>query len=255
MPSKLFDLTGKVALVTGGSKGLGLAMARGFAEAGADVVISSRHADELKQAIGQITAGTGTKAKWFVADMTQRTPSTDLAKSAIDAFGKVDILVNNAGSNVPQNVDDMTDEKWDEIVELNLSSCMSLSRAVIPQMKSRQWGRIINISSIMGFVSKAGRGAYSATKSGLLGLSRAMAQTRPARHHGELHRPRSDPHRSADERPLESRAGSVRRMHRLGPLGRARELAGPALFLASDAGSYVTGTTLTVDGGSLAKFG
>src|SRR6476620_8390935 len=112
MKSSLFDLSGRVALVTGGSKGLGLAMARGFAEAGADIVISSRHADELEQAIPQITDGTGVKAKFFVADMTQRAEVDKLAKSAIGAFGRVDILVNNAGSNVPQPVEEMSDEKW-----------------------------------------------------------------------------------------------------------------------------------------------
>jgi NAD(P)-dependent dehydrogenase (short-subunit alcohol dehydrogenase family) len=255
MPSPLFNLQGKVALITGGSKGLGLAMARGFAEAGADVIISSRHADELEKAIPQITDGTGTKAKFFVADMTQRNDVASLAKSAIGAFGRVDILVNNAGSNVPQTVEDMTDEKWDQIVELNLSSCMSLSRALIPQMKSRKWGRIIHISSIMGLVSKAGRGAYSATKSGLIGLARAMSlELGPYGITVNCIAP--GPFLTDLPMSVLSQAeqDSFSERTALGRWGEPRELAGPALFLASDAGSYVTGTVLTVDGGSLARF-
>lgn len=255
MPSPLFDLQGKVALVTGGSKGLGLAMARGFAEAGADVIISSRHAEELERAIPIITDGTGVKAKYFVADMTQRSDVAALAKSALSVFGRVDILVNNAGSNVPQTVEEMSDEKWDQILELNLSSCMSLSRALIPQMKSRKWGRIIHISSIMGLVSKAGRGAYSATKSGLIGLARAMSlELGP---HGITVNCIA-PGPFLTDLPLsvlsKAEQESFSERVALGRWGQPRELAGPALFLASEAGSYVTGTVLTVDGGSLAKF-
>jgi NAD(P)-dependent dehydrogenase (short-subunit alcohol dehydrogenase family) len=255
MPSPLFDLRGKVALVTGGSKGLGLAMARGFAEAGADVVISSRHASELEQAIRQITDGTGTKAKWFVADMTKRADVHQLARSAVGAFGRIDILVNNAGSNVPQTVEDMSDEKWDEILELNLSSCMSLSRALIPQMKSRKWGRIINISSVMGLVSKAGRGAYSATKSGLIGLSRAMA-LELGQHGITVNCIAPGPFLTDLPMSVLSKAeqDAFAEKTALGRWGQPRELAGPALFLASEAGSYVTGTVLTVDGGALVKF-
>jgi NAD(P)-dependent dehydrogenase (short-subunit alcohol dehydrogenase family) len=230
-------------------------MAHGFAEAGADVVISSRHADELERAVRQITDGTGTRAKWFVADMTKRSDVAQLARSAMESFGKVDILINNAGSNVPQTVEEMTDERWDQILELNLSSCMSLSRALIPQMKSRRWGRIIHISSIMGLVSKAGRGAYSATKSGLIGLARAMALElgpygitvnciAPGPILTDL--PMSVLSQAEQEAFAERTA--------LGRWGQPRELAGPAVFLASEAGSYVTGTVLTVDGGGLAKY-
>lgn len=255
MPTNLFDLTGKTALVTGGSKGLGLAMARGFAEAGADVVISSRHADELEKAIPQIVDGTGVRAKWFVADMTQRSDVAKLAKSALDAFGKLDILVNNAGSNTPQTIENATDEAWDRIIELNLNSCMALSRALIPQMKARKWGRIIHISSIMGFVSKPGRGVYSATKSALLGLARAMAlELGP---HGITVKCIA-PGPILTDLPMsvlskaEQDAFSERTA--LGRWGVPRELAGPALLLASEAGSYITGSTITVDGGGLVKF-
>ncbi|MBM4075356.1 MAG: SDR family oxidoreductase, partial [Planctomycetes bacterium] len=160
MTSPLFDLTGKVALVTGGSKGLGKAMARGFAEAGADVVISSRHESELASALPEVLEGTGRRGKYFVADMTDRDEVNKLAKSTLDAMGKVDILVNNAGSNTPQVIDQIDDATWDRIVELNLTSCIFLSRALVPQMKQRKWGRIIHISSIMGLTSKTGRNVY-----------------------------------------------------------------------------------------------
>src|SRR6516162_6158983 len=102
---KIFDLSGRVALVTGGSKGLGQAMARGLAEAGADIIISSRHEDELKSGLAAILEGTGRKGRYFVADMNHRDDVGRLARSALEAFGRVDILINNAGSNVPQPID------------------------------------------------------------------------------------------------------------------------------------------------------
>ncbi len=120
MSRQLFDLTGRVALVTGGSKGLGKAMARGFAEAGADVVISSRHDEELIAAEADIQAGTNVRVAHFVADMTQREDVRRLADRALAAMGRVDILVNNAGSNLPQPTEQIVDEDWDRLVELNL---------------------------------------------------------------------------------------------------------------------------------------
>src|SRR3954470_16271407 len=110
MPSNLFDLTGRVALVTGGNKGLGKAMARGFAEAGADVVIASRHEDQLKAALDEILAGTGRKGTTVVADVSHRDDVRRLARTALERMGRVDVLVNNAGMNAPQPIDGITDE-------------------------------------------------------------------------------------------------------------------------------------------------
>ena len=254
MAIPLFDLTGKVALVTGGSKGLGKAMARGFAEAGADIVICSRHENELDQALPEILAGTKSNGIAFVTDMTDRQAVDDLAKSALKAFGRVDILVNNAGSNVPQNIDEVTDEQWDRIIELNLSSCMALSRALVPQMKERKWGRIIHISSVMGLASKAGRGCYSATKAALIGLARAMAlELGPYGITCNCLAP--GPFLTDLPMSVLSKAEQDQFAQRtaLERWGQPRELAGPALLLASDAGSYITGTTLLVDGGNLCK--
>src|SRR4051794_10434033 len=171
MLTELFDLSGRVALVTGGSKGLGKAMARAFAEAGADVVISSRHENELQSALKEILDGTGRKGRYIVADMRRRDDVKRLARTAQEQMGRIDILVNNAGTNRPQHIDVITDTDWDDVLEINLSSVMVLTRALVPQMKERRWGRIIHISSILGMVSKEGRNAYSVTKSALMGLA------------------------------------------------------------------------------------
>src|SRR3954447_13852651 len=173
---KPFDLTGRVALVTGGSKGLGKAMARGLAEAGADVVISSRHEDELRPALDEILKDTGRRGAYVVADMADRKDVRRLATAAADKFGRVDILVNNAGTNIPQTVDEIKDEDWDRLMETNLHSVMALTRALVPGMKERRWGRVVHISSMFGAaVSNEGRSTYSATKAALVGMTRASA--------------------------------------------------------------------------------
>lgn len=254
MSMSLFDLSGRVALVTGGSKGLGKAMARGLAEAGADVAISSRHEDELKAAAGEIRAGLSSKVSCFVADMTRRDDVRRLADQVLQAMGRVDILINNAGSNLPQEIDQIRDQDWDRIVELNLTSCMLLSRALVPQMKARRWGRIIHISSIMGLASKEGRNVYSATKSALIGLARASALDLGP--HGiTVNCLAPGPFLTDLPGSLlseEEKQGFAQRTALL-RWGEPRELAGPALLLASDAGSYITGATLVVDGGTLCK--
>jgi NAD(P)-dependent dehydrogenase (short-subunit alcohol dehydrogenase family) len=251
---KLFDLTGKVALVTGGSKGLGKAMARGLAQAGADIVICSRHEEELRPALKEILHGTDRKGHYLVADMSNRAEAKRLANEAVAALGRVDILVNNAGTNVPQAIDQIKDEDWDRVLEINLNSVMALTRALVPHMKNRHWGRIIHISSIMAFISKEGRNLYSATKSALLGLARASALDlgafgitvnciAPGPFLTDL------PARllSAEEKRVFSDRTAV------GRWGNPDELVGPCLLLASDAGAYITGTTIVVDGGFTAR--
>jgi NAD(P)-dependent dehydrogenase (short-subunit alcohol dehydrogenase family) len=254
MALEIFNLTGRVALITGGSKGLGLAMARGLAEAGADIVISSRHENELQRALDEILRGTGRRGCHVVADMNRREDVSKLAKTALDKMGRVDILVNNAGSNRPQPIDEIKDADWDAILELNLTSVMALTRALVPQMKTRRWGRIIHISSVMGFTSKEARNAYSATKSAVVGLARASALDlgiygitvnciAPGPFLTEL------PARllSVDEKNDFAKRTAV------GRWGDPKELVGPLLLLASDAGSYISGETLVVDGGYLAR--
>src|SRR2546423_10149364 len=171
----IFRVDGRVALVTGGSKGLGKAMARGLAEAGADVIISSRHEDELRPALAEILHGTGRRGAYVVADMAKRDDVRKLANTALEETGRVDILINNAGTNVPQPSDEIKDEDWDRVMEINLGSVMALTRALLPQMKARNWGRVIHISSIMASVANPGRGAYCATKAALVGMTLASA--------------------------------------------------------------------------------
>ena len=254
MQGTLFDSTGRVVLVTGGSKGLGLAMARGFAEAGADVVISSRHQDELDRALVEITDGLDVRGLAIESDMTNREDVKRLAETAVSEMGRVDVLINNAASNVPEQIDSITDENWDRIIELNLTSCMALTRELVPGMKERGWGRVIHISSIMGLVSKEGRNAYSATKSGLLGLTRASAldlvehgitvnSICPGPFLTDL------PMSVLSEEQMEFFATRTA----LGRWGECQELVGTALLLGTEAGSYITGTSITVDGGTVIK--
>jgi NAD(P)-dependent dehydrogenase (short-subunit alcohol dehydrogenase family) len=254
MAFELFDLKGKVALVTGGSKGLGKAMARGLAEAGADIVISSRHGDELQRTLDEILKATPRRGLAVVADMTQREDVQRLADKALTFMGRVDILVNNAGSNIPQPIDEIKDEDWDSLLELNLTSVMMLTRALIPQMKERRWGRIIHITSILGFVSNAGRSTYSATKAGLIGMCMGSASDlgpfgitvnciAPGPFLTDL------PGRLLTEEQKQkfTERTALRRW------GKPEELIGPVLLLASEAGSYITGETLVVDGGYIAR--
>lgn len=254
MKGTRFDLNGRVALVTGGSKGLGQAMARGFAEAGADVALVSRHEDELERALAGVTQGTGARGTYVVADLTRREEAARVVETVTSRLGRIDILINNAGSNDPQPIDQITDASWDRIIELNLSSCMAMSRAVVPQMKQRRWGRIVHISSIMAFGSKEARNAYSATKAALVGMARAMAlELGP---HGiTVNCIAPGPFLTDLPGSLLSDQEKQRFAERtaLGRWGEPSELAGPALLLASEAGSYITGTTLIVDGGTLCK--
>jgi NAD(P)-dependent dehydrogenase (short-subunit alcohol dehydrogenase family) len=249
-----FDLSGRVALVTGGSKGLGMAMARGLAEAGADVIISSRHEDELKRARAEIVAGTGRRGHYLVADMTDRDEVRSLAEEATRAFGKVDILVNNAGSNTPQAIDAITDEAWDNLIELNLTSVMALTRALVPGMKERRWGRVIHISSVMAYISKEKRNAYSATKAALLGLARASALELGS---FGITVNCIAPGPFLTDLPMSLLSQAERdewsKVTAIGRWGDPKELVGPVLLLASEAGSYITGQSLIVDGGFVVR--
>lgn len=250
----LFDLSGKVAVVTGGGRGLGRAMARGFAEFGADVFICARSEDQLRVVRSEIHEQTGRRVEYAVVDMGLREQVKHLAKDALSRMGKVDILVNNAGINKPQPIDEITDEDWDFQLEVNLSSIMCLTRELVPQMKARGWGRIIHISSILGLGSKEARNAYSATKSALIGLCKASALDlgpfgitvnciAPGPFLTDM------PMSLLNDEQKKKFADYTA----LGRWGEPDELIGPALFLGSEASSYVTGETLLVDGGAYAR--
>jgi gluconate 5-dehydrogenase len=254
MYEKLFDLNGRTALVTGGSRGLGKAIARAYAEHGANVMICSRNATELESAARDITDGLAVRAEWVTADLAQRGEAERLARETLGRFGRVDVLVNNAGSNIPEPADAITDEAWDRILELNLSGIMRLTRSLLPQMMERRWGRVIHISSVLGLGGKAGRSAYSATKSALIGMARSSALDAgpfgvtvncisPGPFLTELPLGILSP----EERQRFAERAALKRW------GQPGEIAGVALLLGTDAGSYISGTTMLVDGGILAN--
>ncbi|NNK13077.1 MAG: 3-oxoacyl-ACP reductase FabG [Desulfofustis sp.] len=254
MIQDLFDLNGKVALVTGGSKGIGMAMAHGLARAGADIVINSRSQEEMDAAMDYILGGTGRRGHSVVADLFNRDDTVRLAREALNTMGRVDIIVNNAGTNIVNPVDRIVDEDWDRLLELNLTAPMILVRELAGQMKERKWGRIVNISSIFGLCAKEERGSYSATKSGLIGITRTMAQelapwniTANAIAPGPISTPLTDRLVQGELRAY------FDSMMPLGRWGKPEDLVGPVLLLASDAGSFITGTTLTVDGGWMTR--
>jgi len=255
MPIDRFDLTGRSALVTGGSKGLGQALAHALALAGADVVIAARHADELETGLAAVIEGTRARGAWLVADLADRTAVERLASAAVEAFGKIDILVNNAGINILAPIEKVADPDWDRVLALNLTAPMILSRALAGPMKQRGWGRIIHISSVFGAVSRAERNAYSASKAGLIGLTHSMALelapqgvTVNAILPGIFETPLTLAMHSS---PLQKQWFTDRVP--MGRWGRPEELDGALLLLASDAGAYITGTCLAVDGGWLAQ--
>ncbi|MEZ5355459.1 MAG: glucose 1-dehydrogenase [Bryobacteraceae bacterium] len=255
MYEQLFDLTGKVALVTGGSRGLGKAMARAYAEHGAGIMICSRHAPELESAAKEIGDGLpGARVEWMTADLAKAGEAQRLADETLARFARVDVLVNNAGSNIPQRADQITDEAWDQIVELNLSGIMRLTRALLPQMMERKWGRVIHISSVLGLGGKLGRNVYSATKAALIGMARSSALDLGP--FGVTVNCIS-PGPFLTELPLgmlnDEQKQEFTNRTALKRWGKPEEIAGVALLLGTDAGSYITGTTILIDGGVLAN--
>ncbi len=254
MYQNLFDLSGRVALVTGGSKGIGKAVARGYAEAGADVMICARNPDELAVAAHDIGQGLERRVLFQVADMTDRSQVQRLADETIAKLGKVDILFNNAGSNQPQTLLDTTGESWDYILELNLTSCMLLARAVAPGMIDRQWGRILHVSSVMALASNPGRGIYSATKAALLAMAKAHAlELGP---HGVTVNCLA-PGPVMTDLPMnllnDAQKQTFAERTAVKRWGQVADMVGPALLLSSAAGAFVTGTMILADGGLLCR--
>ena len=182
------------------------------------------------------------------------TRSRKLAQFALEKMGRVDILVNNAGMNAPQAVDAITDDTWDRVLEVNLSSVMALTRELVPQMKTRRWGRVIHISSIMAQVSKEGRNVYSATKAALIGMARASALDLGP--HGVTVNCVA-PGPFLTDMPMSVLSDAEKQAFAdrtaLGRWARPDGLVGPVLMLCSEAGSYITGQVLFVDGGYLAR--
>ena len=170
-----FRLDGKVALITGGARGLGQTMAIALAEAGADVALAGRSRDACEAAAVEIAAATGRTIRAFEADVTAGADVTRLAAEVAAACGSIDILVNNAGTNIRGTIEKLSEQDWDTVIDTNLKGPFLCARAIGPLMVARGWGRVINIGSILSVIALPGRAPYASSKSGVVGLTRVLA--------------------------------------------------------------------------------
>jgi len=255
--AKLFDLSGQVAIVTGSGRGLGAAMARGLAAAGATVMLCSRTQVEVERVAAEI-AGAGGKAAATVVDTRDRSSCQRLVDETVARFGRVDVLVNNAGIDVIAPAEDLTDDGWEQVIGTNLKGYFLCSQVVARQMLGQgTGGSIINNSSICSIIGIHGLTVYSAAKGGVNQLTRVMAVEWAQRgvrvnaiapgYFENVMQGAADEHaRSEKQKQVITFTPMARR-------GRPEELIGPVIFLASRASSYVTGAVLFVDGGYTAQ--
>lgn len=253
-PQQLFDLAGRVALVTGSSSGIGKAIAGALAEAGAAIVLVARRQQELTTAVDEITAAGG-KAIALAFDVAQRDRMPELARQAALAFGPIDILVNAAGINMRQPWTEITSESWDAQLNLNLAVPFFLARELIPPMQARGWGRVINIASLQSVRAFPNSIPYGASKGGIMQLTRAMAEAWSASGiNCNAIGPGFFPTELtasvyADARRIQALADQTM----IGRNGELSDFKGIAVFLASRASDYITGQTIFLDGGFTAK--
>jgi len=242
------DLTGQTALVTGASQGLGRAIAVGLAKAGASVACVARNVEKLQATVAEITAAGGTAAA-FACDVTNGESVQKTIDDVLAKWGKLHILVNNAGITRDTLIPRMQDEQWDEVINTNLRGAFLFTRAVTRPMMQARYGRIVNIASVSGLMGNPGQANYSASKAGLIGMTRSVARELATRKvtvnavaPGFIE---TDMTAALGEKIIEEVVNRVpvRR------LGHPEEIVGAVLYLASGAASYVTGQVLTVDGG------
>ncbi|MFB3817723.1 MAG: SDR family NAD(P)-dependent oxidoreductase [Candidatus Methylomirabilales bacterium] len=245
----LFDLTGQVAFLTGASRGLGRAMAAGLAQAGADVVVTSRKLDDVAAVARELAAG-GRKVLPLALEVTRAADVEAAVHEAVAQMGRIDILVNNAGINIRKPVLELTEDDWDQTLDTNLKGAFLVARAVGRQMLGQGSGSVINIASMMASVVHAERAAYASSKAGVVQLTRVLAvEWAP---HVRVNAICPGPFLTELNRPILDDAEKVKYFTDRLPMkrfGEPEELVGSVIFLASAASSYMTGTTLYIDGG------
>ena len=245
----MFDLSGKIALVTGGSRGIGRSIAIHLAEHGADVAINfSRSGDEAAQVKAEVEK-LGAKAITVQADVTKPEDAQRMIKETIDGLGRVDILVNNAGFNRDTLLLRMSIEDWDEVMDLNLRAVFLCTKAVLRPMMRGRWGRIINIGSVSGLAGNVGQANYAAAKSGLIGFTRAVAREMGSRNiTSNLVAPGLVITELTKNVRQEIIDGVEQRLM-IQRLGKPEDVAACVVYLASNEGGYMTGQVLSIDGG------
>jgi len=250
MPAEFFDLTGRTAIVTGASRGLGQYFGRALAEAGADLVITSRNAETLAPFLEEI-GDLGRKAVPVELDVRDHDSIQAAVETAHEAFGKIDILVNNAGCNVRKPSVDVTWEEWNLVLDTNLRGTFFMAQAVARKMVPRQYGRIINIGSVTCVAGYAGLGPYCASRGGVKQLTMSLADDW-GKYGITVNCLAPGWFKTAQNQVLYENLEWVEYLCDRIPLnrpGQPHDLDGAVVFLASDASEYVTGQTLLVDGG------
>ena len=247
-------LEGHVAVITGASKGLGRSMAEALARKGAAVALVARNQELLEEVAAGITAAGG-KAEAIVADVTEEAAVAEVQRQVEESLGGIDILINNAGINNRKAIDEFTLEEWNEILGVNLTGPFLCSRAFVPGMKQKKWGRILNMTSIMSHVSLANRTGYSTTKAGLIGFTKSLA-LELASYGVTVNGISPGPFATEMNKPLledpEKNKMFLERIP-LGRWGQVKEIGALAAFLCSDEAGFITGTDIVIDGGWIAQ--